>query len=54
MSEFVSVYLERNKKIFRKIEICQKLPSFFAENHKDRISYLVFREAPNEALRALT
>ncbi len=35
MSDFVSAYVERNKNIFRKIEICQKLPSFFAEKWRD-------------------
>jgi hypothetical protein len=27
----LSAYVERNKKFFRKIEICQNLPSKFAE-----------------------
>ena len=44
VSEFVSAYVGRNKKFFRKIEICQKLPSFFAENRNR--SHLVSRIFP--------
>jgi hypothetical protein len=29
--DFISAYIGRSKNFFRKIEICQKLPSFFAE-----------------------
>jgi len=31
MSDFVSAYVERDKKFFRKIEFFHFLPSFFAE-----------------------
>ena len=31
MPDFVSAYMERNKKNFRKIEFFHLLPSFFAE-----------------------
>ena len=45
-SEFVSACLERNKKIFRKIEISQNLPSFFAEKWANfaRIEYSILRK----------
>jgi len=37
--------VERNKNFFRKIEICQKLPSFFAEKwRKKHAKYKVIRQ----------
>ena len=33
MSEFVSAYMERDKKFFRKIQFSHFLPSFFAEKY---------------------
>ena len=41
--DFVSSYKERSKNFFRKIEICQKLPSFFADFFaKNRVLESIF------------
>jgi hypothetical protein len=45
-AKFVSACVKGSKKIFRKIEISQNLPSFFAEKWANigGIEYIVFRQ----------